>query len=468
MKKLLVFFAAAALSAGVNAATWTGTCTFNDYTGGLSGSLSTGGGGGGGDTTAPTVSLTAPSNGATVSGSITLAATASDNVGVSSVQFKVDGVNRGTADTSSPYSRTWDTTGVSDGSHTVSATAVDTSGNTATDSHTVTVQNQTGGGTSPNDTTIPPASQIVDSDGHVWTVANGDGHSDSVYRDGSFTGGWDAVLVLYHDGELYLENDGDDWYIYDGSPDWTYIANGDAGDPRLAGGGGGGGSACNTLQTIYDDMTLPADASINNPFDNGAQIETGNNPPSWANALAGWGTVQHDATESGDTNTAVEVRNFRVYIHYGDGDWQQLKGTSNVGYSGYTQDYSGSAELENCHAGGGGGTQCKIPHGAVFHFWPAGDTAASIQTSGIDGILVAYQARLVLNDQNGPDDRDSARYLGDAGADYYGNGKCCGEDGGEVGAGRSKFLSDDWKWFNFTTVPAANIQSSSIPLECDN
>ena len=43
------------------------------------------------DTTAPTVSLTGPAEGATVSGTVTLSANASDNVGVAGVQFKVDG-----------------------------------------------------------------------------------------------------------------------------------------------------------------------------------------------------------------------------------------------------------------------------------------------------------------------------------------------------------------------------------------
>ena len=43
------------------------------------------------DTTPPTVSVTAPAAGATVSGSVTVSAGASDNTGVAGVQFKVDG-----------------------------------------------------------------------------------------------------------------------------------------------------------------------------------------------------------------------------------------------------------------------------------------------------------------------------------------------------------------------------------------
>jgi hypothetical protein len=94
------------------------------------------------DTTAPTVSLTVPSNGSTVSGSsVTLTATSSDNVAVAGVQFKIDGSNVGASGTTSPYSITWNSTGVADGSHTIAAVAHDAASNYATSSITVTVRN---------------------------------------------------------------------------------------------------------------------------------------------------------------------------------------------------------------------------------------------------------------------------------------------------------------------------------------
>ena len=92
------------------------------------------------DTTGPTVSVTPPTNPA--SGTITVAATASDNVGVTSVQFQLDGVNLGTADTTSPYGVTWNTASVTNGTHTLTAVAKDGAGNSTTSSPvTVTVSN---------------------------------------------------------------------------------------------------------------------------------------------------------------------------------------------------------------------------------------------------------------------------------------------------------------------------------------
>jgi len=97
------------------------------------------------DTTPPTVSITAPAAGATVSGtSVTVSANASDNVGVVGVQFKLDGVNLGAEDTASPYSTAWDTTSASNGSHTLTAVARDAAGNSTTSaSVSVTVSNDT-------------------------------------------------------------------------------------------------------------------------------------------------------------------------------------------------------------------------------------------------------------------------------------------------------------------------------------
>jgi ribosome-associated toxin RatA of RatAB toxin-antitoxin module len=93
------------------------------------------------DTTAPTVAITAPLDSATVSGNVTVAASASDNVGVSKVEFYVNNVLQAT-DTSSPYSFNWNTTSAANGSYTLSAKAYDAAGNVGQSSNiSVTVSN---------------------------------------------------------------------------------------------------------------------------------------------------------------------------------------------------------------------------------------------------------------------------------------------------------------------------------------
>jgi hypothetical protein len=109
-----------------------------------------GGGGGGGnnngtsDTSKPTVTITAPANGATVGGAaVVLSATASDTgSGVNHVDFKVDG-NTVCSATGNTYSCTWNSTGVTnDSSHTFTAVAYDVAGNVSDpSSSTATVHN---------------------------------------------------------------------------------------------------------------------------------------------------------------------------------------------------------------------------------------------------------------------------------------------------------------------------------------
>src|SRR5213594_2404769 len=94
------------------------------------------------DTTPPMVSMTAPAAGSTVAGTVTVSASATDNVGVVGVQFKLDGANLGAEVTTAPYTISWNTKTTTNGAHSLSTVARDAAGNTATSSAvSVTVDN---------------------------------------------------------------------------------------------------------------------------------------------------------------------------------------------------------------------------------------------------------------------------------------------------------------------------------------
>jgi fibronectin type 3 domain-containing protein len=93
------------------------------------------------DTTAPVVALTSPINGEAISGGMTVAATATDNVGVTSVLFRIDGVQYGSEDFTAPYMTSVDSIALSNGVHTVTATARDAAGNSSVASSAITVTN---------------------------------------------------------------------------------------------------------------------------------------------------------------------------------------------------------------------------------------------------------------------------------------------------------------------------------------
>jgi hypothetical protein len=80
------------------------------------------------DTTAPTTAITAPTSGSFVKGAVAVSATATDNVGVTKVEFYLDGLLQSTA-TTAPYSWSWNTAASADGSHTLTTKAYDAAAN---------------------------------------------------------------------------------------------------------------------------------------------------------------------------------------------------------------------------------------------------------------------------------------------------------------------------------------------------
>jgi Bacterial Ig-like domain/Bacterial Ig domain/Calcineurin-like phosphoesterase len=138
----------------------------------------------GSDTTAPSVTLTAPADGASVSGSVMLSADATDNVAVAHVDFLVNGVIEGTS-SSAPYSINWNTIPLPNGAATITAHAVDTSANFADTTINVTIANDVTPPSAPTNLTAHALSSgQVDL---TWTAATDDvgvtGYD--IYRDGT-------------------------------------------------------------------------------------------------------------------------------------------------------------------------------------------------------------------------------------------------------------------------------------------
>ncbi len=113
------------------------------------------------DTTAPTAAIVSPASGAGVAGTVSISVNASDNVGVARVDLKVNGAVVAT-DTTAPYTYSWDSTTVANGTATLTATAYDAAGNSATSSPvSVTVSNTV----APPPDTTPPSVAIASPSG---------------------------------------------------------------------------------------------------------------------------------------------------------------------------------------------------------------------------------------------------------------------------------------------------------------
>jgi hypothetical protein len=144
------------------------------------------------DTTAPAVSASVGGTG----GTITLSASASDNVGVTSVEFYVDGALKG-SDTTAPYSITLNSTTLTNGSHSMTAKAYDAAGNAGTsaalpfsisNSATELIVN---GGFESGTASWTASSGVITSDAaaaahggswKAWLDGYGAVHTDSIYQ----------------------------------------------------------------------------------------------------------------------------------------------------------------------------------------------------------------------------------------------------------------------------------------------
>ena len=139
------------------------------------------------DASAPVANITAPAGGASISGAVDITASASDDTGVAKVELYVDG-NLVAADTSAPYSYTWNTLDIEDGVHHIMAKAYDAAGNVGSDNDTsVTVSNSGGGGDGggggdDGSATLATFDNDDARDGYVKADSNGSAASVGAYE----------------------------------------------------------------------------------------------------------------------------------------------------------------------------------------------------------------------------------------------------------------------------------------------
>jgi hypothetical protein len=152
------------------------------------------------DTTPPSVAIVTPGTGATISGTVTASAAASDDVRLAGVQFKLEGVDLGPESVNAPYVTSWNSARVANGTYSLTAVARDAAGNIATSTTVpVTVHNILG-------------SQDIISAGRgiEWSQAGVLGGFTkrtaicSVLSPGADTFEINSAIAACHDGVVYL------------------------------------------------------------------------------------------------------------------------------------------------------------------------------------------------------------------------------------------------------------------------
>ncbi|MGE0799930.1 MAG: hypothetical protein AB7G13_23195 [Lautropia sp.] len=179
------------------------------------------------------------------------------------------------------------------------------------------------------------------------------------------------------------------------------------------------------------------------------------------NAAIPW-VVIFDGVGNGASNTRVQMRNLRMYLkRKSTGAWERISHATAIDGSLFTKALTGlDIGTPNVRREADGTTSVLPPGGnAVFHGW--GSLIDLTNPADIAAVYVTMQARLVLNNANGNDDRGAAKYLIHVGGDYYPERSTRVTDMGPsyffpgIGVSRSKLVTTEWQGFNFATIDSA-------------
>jgi hypothetical protein len=164
----------------------------------------------------------------------------------------------------------------------------------------------------------------------------------------------------------------------------------------------------------------------------------------------------------------MNIRNIQTYfLQKSTGKWLLLQSTSTPDGAAYVEDFSGDTNKPaDIRYEPDGTISATAGGGFNFHFYPR--DRASIDPNDIGGIVVVYQARLILANPRLPDDRSSARYLGSAGADYYpdltGGWPGTADHNPGVALGKMKYVQSNWRSFAMTTLSQSQLAGNPPPV----
>lgn len=169
--------------------------------------------------------------------------------------------------------------------------------------------------------------------------------------------------------------------------------------------------------------------------------------PEWCHAALSWYTA-FEAEGNAAGNTRVQVRNLRLYTLSDDSRKWRLADLAHIPHSDrweYPFRIAGNGTRPDVRDEAGGGHSVRPQYPYFLHGY--GRTVLLENPGDVRAVFVALEFRLVLEDPAKPDDRSRARYVVNAGADYYPG---LGRDWGMayapgIGSGRYLLATADWR-----------------------
>ncbi len=242
------------------------------------------------------------------------------------------------------------------------------------------------------------------------------------------------------------------------------------------------GGTVNSVQEIINDMKLYNEGELagvdkGNGWASGpgyvimGNIPRGTNTPSyWRpanthfkssatwNAVIPW-LVVFDGVGNGATNTRVQMRNIKLYMKRKSTNRWEVIINQPISGEDYPKSLQGDQTTRADIRYEADGSRSLKPNGRnrVFHGW---GSPVNFDAWDLKALVTTVQARLVVDNPARPDDRSRAKFLIHVGADYYpetttrvaATAPAYYFPG--VGVSRAKFVRNEWRAFNFSTIDA--------------
>jgi hypothetical protein len=198
------------------------------------------------------------------------------------------------------------------------------------------------------------------------------------------------------------------------------------------------------------------------------RVGIGNHPAKHGfHAVSAWGQIYEDADGSPAQNVRVACRDISLWIlSRRTGKWRQANASRRVNGANYREDFAGNeSRPANLREEPGGAVSATLGGGYNFHLYSIRGRA-KIDPADVAGVVSVFNARVIMDDPNGPDERHLARYLASAGADYWSDQTVGAGEGtvADVGIGKARYLTADWLTLSMATLPIRKLERSWPPV----
>lgn len=315
--------------------------------------------------------------------------------------------------------------------------------------------------TSPDGSTIPPLSQIIDSTGGVWTVTS----ALKINKNGSPAGATaNVALLLWFGGNMYHENLSNNWYEWNGSTWGTGPLPG--GDPR--------GTApppppppdqlTSTLgyartQQPLNHQAVPLGVPQGYSWQAHGNVQAGSNPPSGYSAMTAWGQV-FQVSGSASIPLTLSLRHYKTYVLTTSNQLIQVQNQGTIAGAQFLPDYSGNSNTSANIVNSNGVMTVTVLPDKAFQFWPSGRVSISpyINPNTIKAWVVAVEAKVSLPSGT-TDPGINTNYLLSVGADYWQTTSAPYPNNAGIGQGRMTYLTTDWTCKVFSNVTDSSLDN---------